>query len=149
MKLLCRSTEEDNVCFNLRCQLIRLDPGGRRASSELGQGTQPRLFQRMAHKSAYKTREQRGINISGSWGSQWESARLFKVGRSRKCTRAQLICNSLYCMVDIDFHHSQSVLMRSQQGRNAATFVRFRTLPPFYVAVQKKMQSVLKLCGIF
>ncbi len=32
-----------------------------------------------------QTREQRGINVIGSWrGSQLESAQLFKVGRSPK-----------------------------------------------------------------
>ncbi len=42
-------------------------------------------------KKCIQTREQRGTNIIGRWGSQWEIAQLFKVGRSSYYTRTQLI----------------------------------------------------------
>ncbi len=53
-------------------KLIRLDPGGRRSERS-------RVYSRGKRiKSAYKTREQRGIDIIGSWGEP-----MGKVGRSR------------------------------------------------------------------
>ncbi len=60
MQLLCRSTEEDSVCFNLRCQLMRLDPGGRRVKSRF----------RIGNVAAFISEErvQKCIQNIGSWG---------------------------------------------------------------------------------
>ncbi len=56
-------------CFTISGHVIRLDPGGRRVKNRVGTGNVAAFIpEEGAQKSAYKTREQRGINIIGSWG---------------------------------------------------------------------------------
>ncbi len=54
---------------HLRRQLMRLDPGGRRVKSRIRTGNVVAFIaEEKRIKSAYKTRDQRGIDIIGRWG---------------------------------------------------------------------------------
>ncbi len=61
---------------------VRLDPGGRRVKDHIrADRTAAFITEESTYKTCIQTIEQRGIKVTGRWGSQWGSAQLFKASR--------------------------------------------------------------------